>query len=178
RRRGLRGDRRDGGRAPVLPHRRALVHRRGNAALARRAALRARRGRARALRRRERRGAAPPRLRARAGRGAEARLPRALPLEAAPRRRARAPRARVRRLARGAAPARLRRRVAPRDHALMSASGAEREARALGLVAGRGALPLAVARAARRRGRRIAAVGFAGETDAALAACVDSLAWL
>jgi DUF1009 family protein len=48
----------------------------------------------------------------------------------------------------------------------------------LGLVAGRGALPLEVARAARRRGRRIAAVGFPGETDAGLAACVDSLAWL
>jgi len=49
---------------------------------------------------------------------------------------------------------------------------------ALGIVAGRGALPLAVARAARRRGRRVAAVGFAGETDAALAAAVDSLVWL
>jgi hypothetical protein len=48
----------------------------------------------------------------------------------------------------------------------------------LGLVAGRGALPLEVARAARRSGRRIAAVGFPGETDAGLEACVDSLAWL
>jgi DUF1009 family protein len=49
---------------------------------------------------------------------------------------------------------------------------------ALGIVAGRGALPLAVARAARRGGRRVAAVGFPGETDAALADAVDSLVWL
>jgi DUF1009 family protein len=49
---------------------------------------------------------------------------------------------------------------------------------ALGIVAGRGALPLEVARAARRSGRRVVAVGFAGETDARLAECVDALAWL
>jgi DUF1009 family protein len=49
---------------------------------------------------------------------------------------------------------------------------------ALGIVEGRGALPLAVARAARRSGRRVAAVGFPGETDSALEACVDSLSWL
>jgi DUF1009 family protein len=47
----------------------------------------------------------------------------------------------------------------------------------VGLVAGRGSLPFEVARAARRRGRRVAAVGFPGETDPRLAECVDSLAW-
>jgi hypothetical protein len=49
---------------------------------------------------------------------------------------------------------------------------------ALGIVAGRGELPLDVARAARREGRRVAAVGFPGETDARLATCVDTLVWL
>jgi hypothetical protein len=48
----------------------------------------------------------------------------------------------------------------------------------LGLVAGRGALPLEVARAARRLGRRVAAVAFPGETDPRLAGRVESLAWL
>ncbi len=38
----------------------------------------------------------------------------------------------------------------------------------LGLVAGQGTLPLAVARAARRQGRAVAAVAFHGETDPAL----------
>lgn len=38
----------------------------------------------------------------------------------------------------------------------------------LGLVAGQGALPLAVARGARRRGRPVAAVAFRGQTDPAL----------
>lgn len=47
--------------------------------------------------------------------------------------------------------------------------------RPLGLIAGRGRLPGEVARAARRRGRRVVAVVFAGETDAALAAEVDQL---
>ncbi len=39
---------------------------------------------------------------------------------------------------------------------------------ALGLVAGQGGLPLALARAARRRGRRVTAIAFHGRTDPAL----------
>jgi hypothetical protein len=56
------------------------------------------------------------------------------------------------------------------------AGGAQRTP--IGLVAGRGALPFEVARAARRRGSGVAAVGFPGETDPRLADCVDGLAWV
>jgi len=48
----------------------------------------------------------------------------------------------------------------------------------LGLVAGRGLLPIEVARAARRAGRSVAAVGFPGETDPRVAESADSLAWV
>ncbi len=50
--------------------------------------------------------------------------------------------------------------------------------RRLGLVAGRGLLPLEVARAARRVGRSVAAVGFPDETDPRVAENADSLAWV
>jgi DUF1009 family protein len=49
---------------------------------------------------------------------------------------------------------------------------------ALGLIAGGGALPLAVARSARRGGRSVAAIGFHGSTDPRLAAEVAALTWL
>jgi DUF1009 family protein len=48
----------------------------------------------------------------------------------------------------------------------------------LGLVAGSGRLPLALARAARRAGYRVAVVAHLGETDPALEAEVDSLEWV
>lgn len=48
----------------------------------------------------------------------------------------------------------------------------------LALIAGRGRLPLEVARAARRRGRRVEAIGFPGETEPALEAEVERLTWL
>ncbi len=48
----------------------------------------------------------------------------------------------------------------------------------LGLLAGRGRLPVDVARAARRRGLRVAAVAFVDETDPALEREVDAIAWL
>jgi len=48
----------------------------------------------------------------------------------------------------------------------------------IGIVAGSGQLPLEVARAARRRGRRVAAVAFPDATDRGLADCVDSLTWV
>jgi DUF1009 family protein len=48
----------------------------------------------------------------------------------------------------------------------------------LGLIAGRGQLPIEVARAARRDGRRVCAIGFPRETDRRLAECVDELAWV
>lgn len=48
----------------------------------------------------------------------------------------------------------------------------------LGLIAGRGRLPLELARAARRRGLGVAAVAFHGETDPELAANVDCITWL
>jgi DUF1009 family protein len=48
----------------------------------------------------------------------------------------------------------------------------------LGLVAGSGQLPLELARAARRRGRRVEAVAFPDATEGALADCVDSLRWV
>lgn len=49
----------------------------------------------------------------------------------------------------------------------------------LGLIAGNGALPLAIARAARRMGpARLAAVGHVGETDPALAGLVDEFLWV
>lgn len=48
---------------------------------------------------------------------------------------------------------------------------------ALGLVAGQGALPLCVARAARRAGRRVAAIAFHGRTDPALEAGAE-VTWL
>lgn len=49
---------------------------------------------------------------------------------------------------------------------------------ALGLIAGEGALPFEVARAARDRGRRVHAVAYHGITDAALEGEVDSFEWL
>jgi UDP-2,3-diacylglucosamine hydrolase len=48
----------------------------------------------------------------------------------------------------------------------------------IGLIAGNGALPRLFARAARARGLSVAAVGHVGETDAGLAADVDSLDWV
>jgi DUF1009 family protein len=48
----------------------------------------------------------------------------------------------------------------------------------LGLIAGRGLYPRIVARRARARGFRVAAVGFRGETDPALAGEVDALEWV
>jgi DUF1009 family protein len=45
-------------------------------------------------------------------------------------------------------------------------------------VAGSGLLPLALARAARRAGRPVVAVGFPGHTDPALEPEVDDLTWL
>lgn len=47
-----------------------------------------------------------------------------------------------------------------------------------GLVAGEGRLPLALARGARRRGLRVAAVGLCGLTDAALEGEVEALRWI
>src|SRR5437763_15047877 len=49
----------------------------------------------------------------------------------------------------------------------------------LGLIAGNRQLPLVFARQARREGiQRLVAVGFEGETEAALAELVDELVWL
>jgi DUF1009 family protein len=48
----------------------------------------------------------------------------------------------------------------------------------LGLIAGRGRFPLDLARAARRRGGRVIAVAFHGDTETALADEVDELHWL
>ncbi len=49
----------------------------------------------------------------------------------------------------------------------------------LGIIAGNRALPLVLAREARRSGvGRLVAVGFEGETDPALAGLVDDLVWL
>jgi hypothetical protein len=47
----------------------------------------------------------------------------------------------------------------------------------IGLIAGSRSLPFLFAREARRRGDRVVAVGFEGETDPALAAEVDELVW-
>ncbi len=48
----------------------------------------------------------------------------------------------------------------------------------LGLIAGSRRLPFVFAAEARRQGRRVAAVGFEGETDPALAAGVDQITWV
>jgi DUF1009 family protein len=48
----------------------------------------------------------------------------------------------------------------------------------LGLIAGRGALPLEVARSARRRARRVVALALHGQADPALEAEVSELTWL
>src|SRR5580693_1752946 len=48
----------------------------------------------------------------------------------------------------------------------------------LGLVAGDGRLPFALARAARAEGHRIVAVGHQGVTDPLLATEVDALSWV
>lgn len=48
----------------------------------------------------------------------------------------------------------------------------------LGLIAGSKALPLVLAGEARRKGRRVVAVAFEGETDPALAEQVDEVIWL
>jgi hypothetical protein len=50
--------------------------------------------------------------------------------------------------------------------------------RVLGLIAGRGRFPLDVVRAARRRGERVVAVGFAGEADPELAREAESFVWV
>lgn len=68
----------------------------------------------------------------------------------------------------------LRRGRAPGRDALTVAPG---EPLPLGLVAGQGALPLLVARAARRGGRRVAAIAFRGRTDPALEAGAE-VTWL
>lgn len=51
-------------------------------------------------------------------------------------------------------------------------------ARTLGLIAGSGRFPVCVARSARARGLRVAAVGFREFADPALAAEADELRWL
>lgn len=48
----------------------------------------------------------------------------------------------------------------------------------LGLIAGRGRLPLDIARAARRRGLEVAAVAFHGDTEPELAESVTRVRWL
>ena len=48
----------------------------------------------------------------------------------------------------------------------------------MGLVAGAGRLPFALARGARRAGHRVAIVAFEGFADAALAAEADTLSWV
>ena len=48
----------------------------------------------------------------------------------------------------------------------------------MGLIAGSRRLPFVFAGEARRRGQRVAAVGFEGETDPALAAEVDQMTWV
>jgi hypothetical protein len=48
----------------------------------------------------------------------------------------------------------------------------------LGIVAGAGRLPAAIARGARRAGRRVVAVGFQGFAEESLAGSVDELAWV
>ena len=48
----------------------------------------------------------------------------------------------------------------------------------VGLIAGLGRFPLEVARGARRRGHRVAAVAFRGLSDPALEAEVDTLGWV
>jgi DUF1009 family protein len=52
------------------------------------------------------------------------------------------------------------------------------ESDVLGLIAGQGLFPLEIARAARRRGMRVAALAFHGETTEALEAAVESAHWL
>ena len=50
---------------------------------------------------------------------------------------------------------------------------------ALGIIAGSGAYPILLARAARKAGvKRLAAVAFSGETDPAFAETVDDIEWL
>lgn len=49
---------------------------------------------------------------------------------------------------------------------------------ALGLIAGGGGLPLAMARSARRRGRGVAAIALRGQADPRLAEQVSEIAWL
>ena len=48
----------------------------------------------------------------------------------------------------------------------------------IGLIAGSKSLPLLFAREARKRGERVAAVAFEGETDPELAGWVDSISWV
>ena len=48
----------------------------------------------------------------------------------------------------------------------------------VGIVAGAGRLPFALARGARRAGRRVLAIGFEGFADPALAAEVEAIAWV
>ena len=55
------------------------------------------------------------------------------------------------------------------------ATGAERAT--LGLIAGRGRFPLEIARAARRRGLRVAAVALRGHADPAIEEAADEVAW-
>jgi DUF1009 family protein len=51
-------------------------------------------------------------------------------------------------------------------------------ARILGLIAGRGRLPLEVLRSARARGERVVVVGIRGEADLALARETDACTWI
>ncbi len=55
-------------------------------------------------------------------------------------------------------------------------TGAERTT--LGLIAGRGRFPLEIARAARRRGLRVAAVALRSHADPAIEEAADEVAWL
>jgi hypothetical protein len=48
----------------------------------------------------------------------------------------------------------------------------------LGLIAGQGALPLDVARSARRRGQRMVCVALRDLADPAIEACVDEITWI
>jgi hypothetical protein len=50
--------------------------------------------------------------------------------------------------------------------------------RVLGLIAGQGAFPLAVARSARRAGRRIACIAFPGLTDPGIESEVSEITWI
>ena len=60
----------------------------------------------------------------------------------------------------------------------MTVPAAGARAAPLGLIAGRGRLPLEIARAARRRGLRVAAVALRRHADPAIEQAVDEVEWL